>query len=83
MATLAPPLRQLRREKHLNQVQLAQLCYTSQAMISIWERSETPPTLSYQVHLANAFGMTLQELQEYCSWPVTPMQGASHEQRSA
>lgn len=84
MATLIQPLRQLRREKYLSQVKLAQLCYSSQAMISIWERSNTPPTLSYQAHLANAFGMTLHDLQVYCGWPVTGSErGGCDEQQSA
>jgi transcriptional regulator with XRE-family HTH domain len=69
------PLHALRIKHNLTQVQLAERCYTRQGMISIWERMVSPPSLPHQANLARAFGMTLQELQEHCGWPISPSPG--------
>lgn len=66
------PLRALRLEKNLTQNQVANQCNTSRERMSVWENSHALPGLSYQVKLAQAFKIPLQQLQTICNWPLTP-----------
>ena len=68
---ITTPIRQLRINKDLTQGELSELCSVHQTVISKLENQINPPSLSLQFKLAFAFGMSLDELQTACDWPVT------------
>ncbi len=61
-------IKELRQEKHLSQMQLANILGISQSAIAKWELKKTEPTASYIILLSNFFGVTsdyLLGIQEY------------------
>ncbi len=55
-------LKELRREKNIGQVELAQKIGVSHGIISLWENGLREPTLSSLVSLAQFFEITIDEL---------------------
>lgn len=60
--TFSKNLKILRKEKNLNQQQLALLVGVSQQCISEWENGKIEPTLSYLWKLADIFEISVDEL---------------------
>lgn len=69
------PLGRIRRAKGYTQKSLAERLGNYKETISLWERKAHPPKLEIQVRLAEAFGMSLFELQRECNWPITQIPG--------
>ncbi len=59
--TVAANLAQLRRDKHLTQLQLAELLHYSDKAVSKWERGESLPDLAVMKQLADLYGITLDD----------------------
>ena len=59
MATFAERLRELRKEKGLNQTQLAEAIHTTFGTVSIWERGVREPEMSTLKKLCEFFGVSL------------------------
>nr|WP_297280253.1 helix-turn-helix domain-containing protein [uncultured Butyricicoccus sp.] len=55
-------LKQLRKEAHLTQKQLAEKLYVDQTSISYWESGKTKPDFDKQAELAKIFGVSLDYL---------------------
>lgn len=53
--TFGERLKELRREKGLNQIELAKLIGVGKSIISLWEKNECEPTLSKLIALAHFF----------------------------
>lgn len=60
--TFSKNLKLLRKEKNMNQQQLAALVGVSQQCISEWENGKIEPTLSYLWKLADIFEVSVDEL---------------------
>lgn len=60
--TVAHNLTQLRKERHLTQIQLAELIHYSDKAVSKWERGESLPDLAVLKQLADYYGVTLDAL---------------------
>ena len=58
----ADRLKQLRKEAHLTQKQLADKLFIDQASISNWETNKTKPDFDKQTELAKIFGVSLDYL---------------------
>ena len=56
--TFGERLKELRREKNIGQIKLANDIGVGKSIISIWEKNECEPTLSKIVAIANYFGVT-------------------------
>lgn len=65
-------LKLLRQQYRLTQSALGAACNTSRDRIALWENGQQKPGLGYQVKLAQAFKIPLQQLQTICNWPLTP-----------
>ena len=59
--TVAQNLSDLRKEKHLTQLQLAELLHYSDKAVSKWERGESLPDLAVMKQLADLYGITLDD----------------------
>lgn len=59
---VAHNLTQLRKERHLTQIQLAELIHYSDKAVSKWERGESLPDLAVLKQLADYYGVTLDAL---------------------
>ena len=55
-------LRELRKERNLGQVQLANELKVSKSIISLWENGLREPTLSYLIAIADYFCVTVDYL---------------------
>lgn len=51
-------IKELRKEKNLSQTQLAQLLFTSQDTISLWERGKSLPDIVSIIRMTQIFGVT-------------------------
>lgn len=51
-------IKELRKEKNLSQTQLAQLLFTSQDTISLWERGKSLPDIVSVIRMTQIFGVT-------------------------
>ena len=60
--TFGERLRELRKEKGLNQIELAKSVGVGKSIISLWETNECEPTLSKLIALSDFFGVTLDYL---------------------
>ena len=59
--TVAANLAQMRRDKHLTQLQLAELLNYSDKAVSKWERGESLPDLAVMKQLADLYGVRLDD----------------------
>ena len=55
-------LKQLRKEAHMTQKQLAEKMFVDQTSVSYWETGKTKPDFDKQMDLAELFGVTLDYL---------------------
>lgn len=62
MMTFGERLRELRKEKGLNQIELAKSVGVGKSIISLWEINECEPTLSKLIALSKFFGVTIDYL---------------------
>ena len=62
MESFGQRLRELRKEKHLGQVQLTKEIDVGKSIVSLWETDTYEPTLSKLVSLAEYFGVTIDYL---------------------
>ena len=62
MITFGERLRDLRKEKGIGQVQLANLIGVSKSVVSLWELNECEPTLSKLIALSKFFGVSIDYL---------------------
>lgn len=62
MESFGQQLRELRKEKHLGQVQLAKEIDVGKSIVNLWETDTCEPTLSNLVSLAEYFGVTIDYL---------------------
>lgn len=60
--TFGERLKDLRTEKNLGQVALANLTKVSKSIISSWEHNQVDPKLSNLIAIADFFGVTLDYL---------------------
>ena len=60
--TFAERLKDLRTEKHIGQIELADKLQVSRGIISLWENGLREPTLSSLVKIAVFFGVSLDYL---------------------
>ncbi len=60
--TFSETLKELRIERHINQVTLAQAIGVSKGIISLWENGLREPTLTNLISLAKYFDVTLNYL---------------------
>lgn len=51
-------IKELRKEKNLSQTQLAQLLFTSQDTISLWELGKSLPDIMAIIRMTQIFGVT-------------------------
>lgn len=58
----ATRLKELRKEKQLGQVELAEKINVGKSIISLWENGQCEPTLSRLVELALFFGVSIDYL---------------------
>ena len=56
------PLRELRQERGLGQVQLAKELDVGKSIISLWELGKCEPTLSKLIAMARFFGVSIDYL---------------------
>ena len=57
----AQRLKELRKQYHLTQKQLADLLYIDQTAVSYWENGKTNPDFEKQQKLADYFGITISD----------------------
>ncbi len=60
--TFAERLKDLRTEKNIGQIELAEKLQVSRGIISLWENGLREPTLSSLIRIATFFGVTLDYL---------------------
>lgn len=60
--TFAETLKELRLERHVNQVDLAQAIGVSKGIISLWENGLREPTLTNLIALAKYFNVSIDYL---------------------
>lgn len=63
--SFAENLKQLRKEKHLSQEELAELMEVSRQAVSKWESGDTLPDLENLIALAELYNVTLDNLVRY------------------
>ena len=51
-------IKELRKEKNLSQSQLAEMLFTSQDTVSLWERGKSFPDIPMLIKLAKIFNVT-------------------------
>ncbi len=62
METFGDRLKDLRQDKNLSQVELANTIGVGKSIISLWEKNECEPTLTKLVAIADYFGVTIDYL---------------------
>ena len=60
--TFGERLKELRKEKGLNQIELAKNVSVGKSVISLWELNECEPTLSKLISLSKFFGVSIDYL---------------------
>lgn len=60
--TFAERLKDLRTEKNIGQIELAEKLQVNRGIISLWENGLREPTLSSLIRIATFFGVTLDYL---------------------
>lgn len=59
MEELTNRIRQLRKERHISQKELAKALSITQGAVSKWERNAAEPTIPLLISLANFFNCTI------------------------
>ena len=62
METFGTKLKELRKEKGLGQIKLAEILGVSKSIISLWEIGTCEPTLSKLIEIAKLFGVSIDYL---------------------
>lgn len=62
MENFGTKLRELRKERGLGQIKLAQILGVSKSIISLWEIGTCEPTLSKLVDISKFFGVSIDYL---------------------
>ena len=62
METFGTKLKELRKEKGLGQIKLAEILGVSKSIISLWEIGTCEPTLSKLIEIAKFFGVSIDYL---------------------
>ena len=62
MITFGERLKDLRKEKGLGQIELAQKLDVGKSIISLWEKNQCEPTLSKLISISNFFGVSIDYL---------------------
>jgi transcriptional regulator with XRE-family HTH domain len=65
-------LTQIRTELHLSKAELSRRLGMNPNRVQLWEQGLNTPLLENQMKLARALGLSLQNLQTRCGWPLTP-----------
>jgi len=76
--TLAEKLIQLRTDKGLSQTELAEHLEVSRQSVSKWETGQSVPDLDKIIHLADLFGVTVDELVREGERPRPPEPSQAH-----
>ena len=64
MSTFGENFKNLRRQKHLSQIELAKILQTSQQRVSEWECNKIEPSLYNIIKILKVFEITFEELVE-------------------
>lgn len=60
--TFGERLRELRQDRHIGQIKLAQELDVGKSIISLWEQNKCEPTLSKLIVIATYFGVSIDYL---------------------